>query len=293
MGELFDRYVVVDWSAASRPVTGPDSIWIAVLDAGAARADLVNPPTRAEAAEALAALRRSDARTLVAVDASLGYPRGSAKRLRVRGDPPWRAWWQYLERHLEDDASNRNNRFEVAAALNQRTKGAGPFWGRPANRDVVGLAATKPASFRVHEFRHVEAWLRARGLHPASGWQLLGAGSVGSQTLTVLPVWERLLRGGGVDVWPFTTGLAAPTAASGTIVLAETWPTAFGLDLGGDGGRVRDAAQVDGVAAALAHADRSAELATWFAPALPASVREVVEAEEGWVLAPPAAPGPG
>ena len=32
---LFSAYVVVDWSAASKPSTGADSVWIGVLKRGA------------------------------------------------------------------------------------------------------------------------------------------------------------------------------------------------------------------------------------------------------------------
>ena len=31
MPRLFSAYVIVDWSAASKPTTGADSVWIGVL----------------------------------------------------------------------------------------------------------------------------------------------------------------------------------------------------------------------------------------------------------------------
>ena len=31
MRRLFDAYIMVDWSAASKPVTGVNSIWVGVL----------------------------------------------------------------------------------------------------------------------------------------------------------------------------------------------------------------------------------------------------------------------
>ena len=68
-------------------------------------------------------------------------------------------------------------------------------------------------------------------------------GSVGSQTLTVLPVLHRLLAAVPVDVWPFTTGLRRP--ATGRSIVAESWPAAFDLDL--TRRSVRDAAQVQGL----------------------------------------------
>ena len=49
---LFDAYLMVDWSASSRPNSGEDSIWIgvAVRDSGQVRLDKPeNPRTRAAA----------------------------------------------------------------------------------------------------------------------------------------------------------------------------------------------------------------------------------------------------
>lgn len=285
MGELFDRYVVADWSASNSPTTGKDSIWIALLDDGAdGEPGLSNPATRREAERLLVDMIDPSLRTLIAVDAPLGYPRGSAKALGMSVQPPWRAWWDELARRLTDDEANRNNRFDVAAMLNRRVHGDGPFWGRHHARPIEGLDPTKPATFPVLELRHAEASLRSRGLHPASCWQLLGAGSVGSQTLTLLPILHRPLLGGSVEVWPLTTGLTAPRVPAGTAVLAETWPTGFDIDLPAHW--IRDAAQVHGVALALRESDRVGGLAEWFTPSLPAATRAVIEAEEGWVLVP-------
>jgi hypothetical protein len=56
MARLFNSYVMVAWSAASKPATGADSIWIGALTPDA-RMKLVfkasNPPTRAKAVEEL------------------------------------------------------------------------------------------------------------------------------------------------------------------------------------------------------------------------------------------------
>ena len=55
---LFNAYVMVDWSAASAPRLGRDSIWIAVAERRAhgkgrrvVRTDLVNLRSRAEATD--------------------------------------------------------------------------------------------------------------------------------------------------------------------------------------------------------------------------------------------------
>jgi hypothetical protein len=55
----FDAYVMVDWSGASVPVRGADSIWIACArrrGRGLEIHEPVNPPTRALAAAHLADL---------------------------------------------------------------------------------------------------------------------------------------------------------------------------------------------------------------------------------------------
>jgi precorrin-8X/cobalt-precorrin-8 methylmutase len=282
---LFDRYVVVDWSAAARPTTGADSIWVAVANRVGAPT-LTNPPTRRLAAKMLAEIADAadGARTLLAVDASLGYPEGGAALCGLGGGPAWRAWWDAIAAAIVDDDRNRNNRFEVAETLNRRVEGAGPFWGRPHTREFEHLAATKPQAFPLSEYRLVELWLRDLGRRPASCWQLLGAGSVGSQTLTLLPVLHGLLERPDVEVWPFTTGLRTPDAAAGVTVIVETWPTAFDPDLSAHA--VRDAAQVDAVVRRLREADDGGVLADWFAPELEEGARAAIEREEGWVLVP-------
>jgi precorrin-8X/cobalt-precorrin-8 methylmutase len=284
----FDRYVVVDWSAASRPVTGADSIWIAVLDDGGTP-EVANPPTRAAAASVLRGLQGRGRRTLVAVDASLGHPAGSAAWFGLDARPPWRAMWRIVSDLLVDGSDNRNNRFEVADALNRRGGGRGPYWGRPAGLELAALATTKPPVFPVGEFRQCELALRERGLRPASGWQLLGAGSVGSQTLTLLPLLDELLVGGGVEIWPFTTGPSPRPLAPGETLVAETWPTLFEVTSAAEdepSGAVRDAVQVTSVAAALRSADRSHELDGWFTIERTGSDLAAVVDEEGWILGP-------
>ena len=69
---------------------------------------------------------------LVGFDFPLGYPAGFAARLGLSG-PPWRAVWDEIAGLITDDERNRNNRFDVADALNRRVSGGGfPFWGCPA-----------------------------------------------------------------------------------------------------------------------------------------------------------------
>ncbi|NNE11450.1 MAG: cobalamin biosynthesis protein CbiG [Ilumatobacter sp.] len=272
---LFDRYVVVDWSASATPTTGANSIWIAVLDTtGEPR--LHNPATRSQALDLVDDLLDSNGRSLVGVDAALGYPSGTAALFGLDG-VPWLATWRRIAELVTDDAANRNNRFAAAATLNAATGAPeGPFWGAPSDAFEPVLQRTKPPSFPVAEFRAVELALRRRGLHPKSCWQLLGAGSVGGQTLTLLPGLVRLLE--RVAVWPLTTGLRPPTAD--VDVVAEIWPSMFVRSAAP--GWVLDAAQVAGTAEACRRADRSGDLVRWLTPSTPDAA--TVEREEGWIL---------
>jgi hypothetical protein len=139
--------------------------------------------------------------------------------------------------------------------------------------------------FALAEFRATERALRAAGRRPMSVWQLAGTGSVGGQTLTAIPILERLLdEHDAVEVWPLTTGLAMPALDAGGVVLAEVWPTAFDPPV--PGGAPRDAAQVHHVVERLCEADLDGTLAQWCAPPVAEVDIAAVTAEEGWVLGP-------
>jgi hypothetical protein len=217
--ERFDTVITVDWSAASTPTLGRDSIWVAVTPDDV----VMNIATRHRAEQVIERLihDRPGQRVLVGVDASFGYPAGTAAALNLDGRcPPWRAMWELLGDLIVDEADNRNNRFEVAATLNERM-GVRRFWGAPPSAAGVWLTATKPPLDR--EFRAVELAYRARGLRPASSWQLLGVGSVGSQSLTAIPVLLRLRRSAEerVRVWPFEPS----SGAVDEVLFAEVWPS--------------------------------------------------------------------
>jgi hypothetical protein len=277
---VFDRIIVVDWSANSAPKRGRDSIWIAVWDRSGVM--LSNPSTRYEAevilVDLLAGLLTPDARTLVGVDFSLGFPTGTAELLGLDG-PSWASTGAELGRLVEDDARNRNNRFSVASALNARMGGApGPFWGCPPTAVTSTLTTTKPPPGSLAQWRRVEARLREQGYRPFSSWQLLGAGAVGSQSLVGIPTIMRLRErfGGRLAVWPFE-----PTDCA--IVVAEVWPSLLALDL--TVAPVRDAAQVLGVAEWLAGLDLADGLDELLClDNLAPEVHDVVVGEEGWVL---------
>lgn len=275
---LFDRYVAVDWSAAATPTTGANSIWVADLMPGRAP-KLTNHATRALAAGWLGQVVGDavEQRVLVGIDASFGYPQGSSMLFGL-GGVPWRAMWHAVAGALSDDDRNLNNRFDVAAALNRSAGGnGGPFWGCPHDRFEPALHRTKPPMFEVPEFRLVEQRLRHMGRYPKSGWQLLGAGSVGSQTLTLLPYLHRLLD--RIEVWPFTTGLQTPSGAPG-VVIAEVWPSWFVDRI--PPGAVADAVQVEATTAALRDADANGVLESWFCPSVDETA--TITEEEGWIL---------
>ena len=131
---------------------------------------------------------------------------------------------------------------------------------RQAERHVTAnLSRTKAPGFPhagLTEFRANELAVRATGRYPFSVWQLTGAGSVGSQAMTGIPVVWALrshpeLAARSV-VWPFETGLTTdPTGGrADTIVHAEIWPSAIPVDRARH--PVKDAAQVIGLCEHLA-----------------------------------------
>ena len=291
MTALFDHYVIVDWSAASRPKQGRDSIWICHRGPAGERVD--NPPTRHLAArrlaEILAAATERGERALCGFDFPFGYPAGFAARLGLAGTP-WRAVWDELARLLHDRDDNGNDRFELGAALNRRVSGGNfPFWGCPPGKGTQFLG---PRHHRGHgggellkERRLIDEWMV--GAQPC--WKLAYTGSVGSQTLTGIPV-VRALRddprwADGARIWPLETGLSLPDDAR--IVFAEVWPS-WWRDWRQiqEPGEVNDRAQVRNVAEIFAARDRAGELAGWFAgdPSLGAAERRAVESEEAWTL---------
>jgi precorrin-8X/cobalt-precorrin-8 methylmutase len=284
---VFDRIVVVDWSANSTPKVGADSIWIA--DDDGATVDCHNPATRSAAFDHLVSIVEAGRhrQTLIGVDMSLGYPGGTAEALGLSG-VPWESTWALLAATINDGADNRNNRFEVAAALNERMGAPpGPFWGRPASADPdARLTAKRPSrsTDTPPPWRIVEQRLRHEGRRPSSAWQLLGAGSVGSQMLVGIPVVERLRRLAPehVEVWPFTTGLVAPQRRPGLVVVAEVWPTLVPCDHVDH--PVRDARQVIASAHQLRRSVDDGGIAALFAPSVAAPDRDRIVGEEGWIL---------
>jgi len=296
MARLFNAYVIVDWSAASKRTTGSDSIWIGVLKRDVRfrfSFESHNPATRKEAETLIGAILDDRAkhreRTFLGVDFALGFPRGLAAGLSLAGDEPWRAVWAQIDKMVTDKADNTNNRFGVASEINRRlTGGPFPFWGCPP-RDT--LTTLQPKKLRPHgpgdipEFRHAE--LAAKGA--SSVWKLYYNGSVGGQTILGIPMVRRLkqARGDRMTVWPFETGWKALNEAhlAGVeVVAAEVYPSL--IKPAPVAGEVRDLTQVRAVAEHLAKLDEAGKLGALFAPAKATPPDVVIDAqhEEGWIL---------
>ncbi|MEL6998197.1 MAG: precorrin-8X methylmutase [Pseudomonadota bacterium] len=281
---LFDSYVMVDWSAASKPARGKDSIWLGIAHPGA-EITVENIPTRFNTrarlhqicAEAIAAGRR----VLVGFDFPFGYPKGVAKHVTGKADAL--VLWRWLSARLKDGTDNANNRFEVASAINDLYPGIGPFWGRPESWDFPGIptrARTRTGVRHPPERRLVED--RQRSAQPV--WKLYTTGSVGSQVLTGIPAVLALRDDPELashsEIWPFETGLNAPTKP---ITFAEIYPSLIPPD---PSEMIKDAGQVRAVAGWLRGLDRDGALGPLFAgpPDATADERRSIATEEAWIL---------
>jgi hypothetical protein len=301
MAALFDAYIMVDWSAASKPVTGANSIWIGIL-AKDARLKLqfraVNIETRLKAREFLEDMvgkltKRGD-RVLLGFDFSLGYPAGTAEALGLKldGKAPWQAMHEHLAAKLKDKPDNSNARYAIAAGMNYAvSKGPFPFWGAPA-RDVVStLGSTKPdyTDGPLPEYRIVEAHLRDNKLgQPKSVWQLAYTGSVGSQSLTGIPHVHALRETWpGARIWPFEFDPAEPlteeTLTDVSVVMTEIYPSLTKVKP--ESGETLDAAQVREIAHYYASLDEKGALSAAFSTAksLEPAENTKIKAEEGWI----------
>lgn len=289
---LFDRYIVVDWSASARPKQGRDSIWIADLSTkgGSRRIRYDNPSTRHEALRILMGRMgkglAAGQRILAGFDFPFGYPRGTAARLGLSGSP-WRALWDLLESEIEDAEDNRNNRFQVAARLNRQLTGEPfPFWGCPESQQSAMLRGRKLRPHAAHDLperRYADELVS--GAQPV--WKLYTTGSVGSQILMGLPILSRLRRflAPYGHVWPFETGLAPPAGLpTPCAILAEVYPSLWPFIVRRD--EIKDKAQVRTAVRALHDSDVEGTLARFFhGPAgLSAAERTAIETEEAWIL---------
>lgn len=268
----FDTIVVADWSARSVPSPArpsKDAIFLGICrDSHVAT---LYQRTRSQAMRSLSGLidgdLRAGRRMLLAFDFPFAYPRGFARSVTHEDDPL--ALWSILARAIEDDDRNGNNRFAVAAQFNGRFADEGPFWGHPVGADIPGLPFRKPRydAFPFAERRRIETLVpRAKPC-----FQLMGAGSVGSQALLGIARLERLRQrhGAAVSVAPFE----APDAP---VVLAECYPglLADAIRARTRVGEIPDRAQVRILAHALSR----------LAPGRLAALLSEGDPVEGWIL---------
>jgi precorrin-8X/cobalt-precorrin-8 methylmutase len=297
MPPVFDAYIMVDWSAAATPRTGEDSIWYCCLERQNGQlmpVRLANPATRrqavAELADLLSDLIARGCHALAGFDFAFGYPAGFAARLRPNA-PNWLSVWKEIAGRVRDGDDNVNNRFEVAAALNEKISGGDfPFWGCPDKTRRPNLGKTKPEGFGgggLAELRMTERAIPG----PQPVWKLHYQGSVGSQTLTGIPCVFSLRHhpwlADATRIWPFETGLGAlekRNTIGRRLVFAEVYPSMIRPRV--QSGDIKDAVQVRALAEHFAHLDGAGALAPLFAGPqdLSSGERHVIETEEGWIL---------
>lgn len=300
MTRIFDSYIIVDWSAASKPTTGSDSIWIGALTPDA-RMNLKfassNPDTRHKAKDQLIAaierlLKRGD-KILLGFDFPLGYPAGTANALKLDTTilPAWDALSAYLSSELRDKADNFNNRFALAARMNRvMSDGPFPFWGCPKKDVITTLSDRKPrdhAEGEPAEFRITEQAAKVRKLgRPQPVWKLGYVGAVGGQAFTGIPVVHALRShfGDKLGVWPMETGWIGPQDTSPQILVSEVYPSIIPVTV--TPGRTKDEAQVESLANWFADSDSAGRLAGKLAR--PDGITDAeshdILAEEGWIL---------
>ena len=265
----FDTIVMVDWSGGNDrgPKPKADAIWTCI----AGEAPLYHRNRQVAEAwltDRIATEIAAGRRVLAGFDFPFGYPAGLATAL-VGAEDPLTLWRWFADRI--EDGPKANNRFDVAGRINALFSGTGPFWGNGLGRDIADL----PRKGRARDFDGLPDRRAAERLAKGafSCWQMAGAGSVGGQVMTGLPVLWRLRERFGAAAWPFEPLGEAPLA------LVEVWPSLIRTAVAEAqrDGEVRDAAQVRVLAAAIAELD-AATLAAML------DVEAPEAAAEGWIF---------
>lgn len=322
---MFETYLMVDWSSRKKPSPlkeSRDAIWWAAL-----RPEDTQPKVRYERtrSSAIGEIRQflvsavnAGQRVLAGFDFAFGYPRGLVETLRSglvrrgRDDfpqvgpdaSPALEMWQWLHKRIEDDRKNDNNRFDVAAAINEAISGRadlGPFWGRHKPKDEESpprdQVSTGKPDFDFSKFKEKRV-TDALASGAKSVFQLYGTGSVGSQVLTGLPrlyrLWKEFEK--QAVVWPFDTCFEAPNTAQSShrIVIVEIYPSLLGdaIERHRKPNEIVDSAQVRLNALAFSLLDKGNELEHLFlGPRAPGTTtsRERpslsdIQREEGWIF---------
>ncbi len=271
----FSRILAIDFSAASVPTRGENSIWTGLgeLDGPIRTSNLA---TRSELSRLIERQATREGRTLVVIDVALGWPSGMAKALGVSGRS---GLVGLLSELLMDDERNRNNRFEVANELNRRSHAA-LFWGHPATQRYAHLAMTKkvPSALDPRPFSAMRIIEHHVGGVIKSPVQLCGVGAVGSQSLMAQFLFERLReRGVDISIWPFEP----PTSK---VVVAEYFFSL--LEWRHEAGAVKDQRQVRAAVKWARRQLRESEPLSGevLFHKLSSHEQHVVQSEEGWLM---------
>ncbi len=261
----FDTIIMVDWSGGNDRGASPkkDAIWTCI-DGGDPQYHRNRQAAESYLIDALNIELKAGRRVLVGFDLCFAYPTGFARVLTGSDDPL--ALWDWFENQVQD-TPKANNRFELAAEINRKFPGTGPFWFTPGKTSISDLPA-KGNDRHGHGLPEKRETDRvAKGAF--SPWQLGGAGAVGGQVIMGLPTLSRLRRhfGPALSVWPFEP-------ATSRIILAETYFSMLPDALSHAPDAIKDAAQV------RTYANAFARLSTddW------KTLLDVEPSDEGWVL---------
>lgn len=280
---LFDRFVIIDWSASNKATSGADSIWVA--DSHQATRNIsTRAATITHIRTILDDCLHKGARLLIGWDFAFGYPVGFADALGLSG---WQGVWDYLSDRIEHKPDNQSNRFDVAARINRSLGNqSGPFWGYLGKDCPDGLSPKRyPDGIkRPWPFERFD-YLRQIERHVPSAspvFKLAYTGSVGSQALLGIPRLNHLRRSfpDEIAIWPFETGFANNLCAP--VVFTEIYPSAHAVP---DGTDVKDKRQVEAVLRDFSAWNETGTLQEKLnAPSLSGKLRQTVLREEGWVV---------
>lgn len=280
----FGRIVMADWSAAA--TRGPvretaDRCWVAWCDDRRPPAPEYFRTRRAAERHIADIAAEADGPVLLGFDFPFGCPAGSG----LRGGRPFA---ERLLGMIEDGCDGRNNRFQVADALNEEINpgGVGPFWGCPSRSETATLRQKRSEGHgrAFEEYRLVDRRLRRRGIQ--SCWKLYTTGSVGSQMLVGMAGIARI----GADprladrfrIWPFETEWDARLDG---VIATEIWPSLF--DLTDVDHPIKDARQVAAACAWAWKRNGTDKLRRAFARPDDLGDADAARAvaEEGWIFA--------
>ena len=291
MPRLFDAYVIVRWSAASKAAAAADSVVIGLVRRDVRFRNAYSSQTavtRAEGEKKLTALLEDLAKrgekVLLGLDFPLGFPRGLAAGLKLQGEP-WQAVWNQLDKMVKDKPDNTNNRFAVGSEINRRvTGGPFPFWGCPPRDALTTLQPKRTREHEAGDLPELRATDAKRGA--PSIWKLYYNGSIGGHAILGIPMVRRikLAYGDQMKVWPFETGWGAPDLDGVRIVATEVFTA--GAETKPAAGESKDQTEVRAYAEQLAKLDEASKLAPLFAEpkGLAAGDAEIARTEEGWIL---------